>query len=249
MNLLRISGLAAAVFFGAGCLAQAADAPVMPVKAPPPIVGPAAVYFAGLAVAPHTWFADAGAVWAFNRNLNVDGALLRVRGGTGEYEYLFTPFLQSSVDFHLGEIMVGYQRFIGNVRYSGYIGVQVQSHDNNTDPLGIDGTRWGVTAQGEVFAPTSTGYALVLGQISSVYSSYFVMGKLGFNTAPNFSVGPEVAALGNKRFDAVRAGVFGAFNWTPNAQVIVSGGYNWDSGNAFRDNDGAYGTVHVRILN
>jgi hypothetical protein len=221
----------------------------MPVKAAPPVVtGPAAVYFGGFAASPHSWFADIGAVWAFNRNLNVDGALLRVRGGTGRYEYLLAPGVENDVDWQLGEVMVGYQRFVGMVRYSGYIGAQVQHHDNDLDPGGLRGTRGGVTAQGEIFAPTSTGYALLLAQISSVHTSYFVMGKLGYNVTPNLAVGPEVVALGSKRFDAQRLGLFAAFNFAPNAQVIVSGGYNWDDGNAFRDNDGAYGTIHVRAL-
>jgi hypothetical protein len=146
--------------------------------------------------------------------------------------------------------MIGYQRYIGGVRYSGYIGAQVQHHDNNPalDPAGLNGTKWGVAAQGEIYAPTSLGYALLLGQVSSVHSSYFVMGKLGYNVNPVLSVGPEVAALGSKRFDAVRAGLFAALNFTPNAQIILSGGYNWDGGNAFRDNNGAYGTIHVRVL-
>jgi hypothetical protein len=249
MTSLKKLGIAIGAIVAVSGAAQAADIPAkMPVKAQAPVVGPAAVYFAGAAVSPHSWFADAGAVWAFNRNLNIDGALLRVRGGTGEYEYLLAPGVENGVDHHLGEAMVGYQRYIGGIRYTGYIGVQVQNHDNDTDPAGLRGTKWGVTAQGEVFAPTSTGYALLLGQISSVHSSYFVMGKLGYSVSPTVSVGPEVAALGNKRFDAVRAGVFAALNLTANAQVIGSVGYNWGGGNRFRDNDGAYGTVHVRFL-
>ncbi|MEX2128377.1 MAG: cellulose biosynthesis protein BcsS [Xanthobacteraceae bacterium] len=251
MNKLNLTGMATAAFLVSVGFAGAADAPVpMPVKAAPPPTGPAAVYFGGAAFSPHSWFADIGAVWAFNRNLNTDGALLRIRGGTGEYDYIVSPALgEASVDFHVAEVMVGYQRFINGVRYSGYIGAQVQSHDNNLDPVGLDGTKWGVTAQGEVFAPFGNqGYGLLLGQISSVHSSYFVMGKLGWYVAPNLSVGPEVAALGNKRFDAARAGLFASLNFSPAAQIVLSGGYNWDDGNAFRDNDGAYGTIHVRLL-
>lgn len=249
MRKFLIGVMAAAVALSLGGIAQAADVPVK-AGTPPPVTGPAVVYFGGGAIAPHSWFADVGAVWAFNRNLNVDGALFRIRGGTGEYEYLVAPGVENNVDFHLGEFMVGYQRFINGVRYSGYIGAQVQHHDNNTlvDPTGLNGTKWGVTAQGEIFAPFGSGYGLLLGQISSVYSTYFVMAKYGYNVSPTLSVGPEVAALGNKRFDAVRAGLFASLNLTPSAQFIISGGYSWGESNTLRNDDGGYATVHIRVL-
>jgi hypothetical protein len=58
-----------------------------------------------------------------------------------------------------------------------------------------------------------------------------------------------VAALGNQRFDHVRAGPFIAFEVTPTASIIVSGGYSWDQrSNFLNDNSGGYGTVHVRSL-
>jgi hypothetical protein len=100
----------------------------------------------------------------------------------------------------------------------------------------------------EIFAPINQYvYLYGLGTVSSVWNNYFVMGKAGFNVSPLISIGPEVMALGNDRFDAVRAGPFVGFNITPSAQLIFSGGYSWDERrNSLNDHSGPYGTVHIR---
>jgi hypothetical protein len=63
------------------------------------------------------------------------------------------------------------------------------------------------------------------------------------------SIGPEVAALGNSRFDAVRGGPFVAVDITPSASIILSGGYTRDTRrDSLNNHSGGYGTVHVRSL-
>jgi cellulose biosynthesis protein BcsS len=90
-------------------------------------------------------------------------------------------------------------------------------------------------------------YLFGLGSISSVWTSYLVQGKLGYQATPIVSIGPETMALGNDRFDEVRVGGFVGFNITPAAQLIASGGYARDShANSLNNHSGGYGTVHLR---
>jgi hypothetical protein len=246
-GIVRTVAFGGVIFGALACAASAAD---MPTKAPPVAVatGPSVVFFGGVAVDEAGWFADAGAVAAFNRNLNLPGWLFRIRGGGGHYDYNRSATLEQGVDYQVGEVMLGYQWFMGPSRISVYAGPNVENHDNN-DPLAeVAGTKWGFKAQGEIFTNFAPNwYSLVLGTYSTAFSSYFALGKLGYRVTPFISIGPEVAALGNDRFDAVRTGPFVAFDVTPSTQLILSGGYSWDERHdALNDNSGAYGTMHVR---
>lgn len=233
-------------------LAGSASAADMAVKAPVLAAqgAPWLDIFGGVAVDRSGWFADAGFVAAFSKDLTKSGWLLRARGGGGHYSYNVAPGVAQGVDYQVGELMVGYQAFINQTRISLYLGANVENH-NNPDPLAtITGTKWGVKGQGEIFTSLSPNmYALLMGSYSTAFNSYFAMGKLGYKVTNNVSIGPEVAALGNDRFDAVRAGAFVGFDVTKSTMVILSGGYSWDERrNALNDNSGGYGTLHVRSL-
>jgi hypothetical protein len=229
--------------------AIAADMPTKAEPAVPYVTGPWLQLFGGYVVAPDSSYGYAGGVAAFNHNLNQDGWLFRIAGGDGHYKYNIVPGVSNGVDFQTGEVMIGYQAYFGTTRVSGYVGPNIEDHHNDIDPLAtINGTKWGIKGQGEIFAPINQYvYLYGLGTVSSVWNNYFVMGKAGFNVSPLISIGPEVMALGNDRFDAVRAGPFVGFNITPSAQLIFSGGYSWDERrNSLNDHSGPYGTVHIR---
>jgi hypothetical protein len=204
--------------------------------------------FGGIAVAPDSVYGDVGAVFAFNRNLQVDGWLFRVKGGAGSYSYNLAPGVRQDADFQTGEVMVGYQTFIGGTRFSGYVGPNVENHDNSDPNATVKGTQFGIKGQGEVYFPISDrGYLFALGTISSAFNSYFVLGKAGMNLAQGISVGPELVFLGNDRFDAARLGPFVAFDIGPGAQLILSGGYQWDTrSDPLNDHSGGYFTAHAR---
>lgn len=241
----------ASVLFALVGLSGAASAADMayPVKAPSMLAPtPWVNVFAGFAVDKATYFGDVGGVFAVNRNLNSDGWLVRVRGGAGHYDYNRTATLSQGVDFQVGEIMIGYQWFNGATRFSAYLGGNVEHHANNDPTATIAGTKAGIKGQLELYAPlTDRAYFLALGNLSSAYTSYFAMAKVGYRVFDRFSIGPEIAALGNTRYDAVRAGPFVAFDLTPSAQLILSGGYSWDtSRTTLNDNSGGYGTIHIR---
>jgi hypothetical protein len=242
----RIAAAIAVIVFSMG--AKAADMPLKAAALPAPPPGPLFELFGGVSVGPDSVYGDAGGVFAINHSLNNDGWLFRLRGGAGHYDYNRSPGVGQGVDFQTGEFMLGYQKFFGATRVSGYVGPNVENHDNPDPVATVKGTKWGIKGQGEVFMPFSDrGYVLLLATASSAFSSYFVLGKAGYNVAPGVSVGPELVFMGNDRFDATRLGPFVAFDVGPGAQLILSGGYQWDNrSDSLNDHSGGYFTAHAR---
>jgi hypothetical protein len=246
----RFVTIAAGAVSGA-LIATAVQAADLPAKAPPPVAvtqAPRLELFGGAAMAPHSFYGYAGGVYALNRNLNTNGWLFRISGGAGHYSYNRSVGLDQGVDFQTGDVSIGYQTLLGSIRVSGYVGANVEYHDNRDSLAEIQGTKWGVKGQGEIFAPIGdAGYALLLGTLSSVWNNYFVLGKLGYRVTDTISVGPEAMALGNDRYDSVRVGPFISISITPSTDLILSGGYSWDSRrDALNDDSGAYGSLHLR---
>lgn len=229
--------------------AQASDVATRSQAAVPVTAGPWVQLFGGYTPAPDSWYVYGGGVAALTQNLNQDGWLFRMAGGFGRYEYNIVPGLSNAVNFQTGEFMVGYQTFLGNTRFTGYVGANVENHDNDIDPLAkVKGTKWGVKGQVEILAPLNQyWYVYTLGTISSVWTNYFVLGKVGYNVTPWISFGPEIVALGNERFDAVRTGPFLGFKIAQSVDLILSVGYSWDQrSDSVNDHSGAYGSVHLR---
>lgn len=211
--------------------------------------GPWGQLWAGVDVAPDSTFGYAGGVFALNGgNLYRDGWLFRVSGEGGNYRYNLFPGVSNGVDAEAGDLMVGYQTFLGAMRLTGYLGGYIEN-DNNPDPAAtVTGTRAGVKIQGEIFTPlVASWYGFGLASYTSAWNNFLLVGRLGDQINPVFSVGPEVMGLGNDRYDEVRAGGFFSYSFTPLAQFIVSAGYNWDTrANSLNDHSGGYATVHMR---
>lgn len=248
---MQIRLIAIPLLFAVGFTSHAVAAD-MPVKAAPAqtiSTAPGGVWFLGFAAAPDSWYANGGAVWEINHTKDQDGWLFRIAGGGGHYSYFVTPGVKAGADFETGEVQIGYQKFVGATRFSGYVGGNIESHQNSGDPAAkIRGDRGGVKGQFEVLsALNASTYLYGLVTYSTVWNNYFAMGKIGFNVTPTVSVGPELISLGNDRFDAIRLGPFVGITVSPVSQLILSGGYSWDTrANAINDHSGGYGTVHYR---
>jgi len=78
--------VAAAAFAASVGAGWAADLPVAVKAAPAPayLAGPWLNLFGGVTASPDSIYGEAGAVFAFNRNLDVPGWLFRVKGGGGD---------------------------------------------------------------------------------------------------------------------------------------------------------------------
>ncbi len=237
----------AAVILAGGTGAYAAD---MATKAPPAIAAPVPYvdYWAGLDARTDSVYGYGGGVFALGGNLNQNGWLFRVSGGDGEYRYNRAVGFSQHVDFQNGDAMIGYQTFIGQSRFTGYLGAYIQNDDNPDPAAKVSGTRAGVKVQGEAYIPFNPSwYGFGLASYASAWNNYDLLGRLGYQLSPIVSVGPEGMAIGNDRYGEARGGGFVSFNITPTAQLILSGGYSWDTRtDALNDHSGGYGTVHVR---
>jgi hypothetical protein len=227
--------------------ANAADLPLKAQGTPASV--PWMEVFGGFAADAAAHYGDMGAVFALNRNINIDGWMLRINGGAGNYRYARTATFDQHVAFQTGEVMLGYQWYLTHgARFSAYLGGYAEHHDNPDPFAEVHGTRGGVKAQVEYYAPLSDRtFVFLMANGVSVWNGYFAIGKLGYRLTNTVSIGPELTALGNDRFGAVRTGPWIGFN-VYGTEIFVSGGYSWDTkdNNAFRNNDGAYGTVHLR---
>ena len=246
-NWLTVPFILGGVWFASA--ATAADMSVKSESAPPYAANTWLDVFGGLTVAPHSVFAYAGGLISLNRHSGTDGFFVRLDGGTGRYDYRRAPGLKQSVNFQTGELAVGYQAYLGQVRIAGSVGANVEDHDNS-DPLArVAGSRWGVKGQGEMFAPLgSSAYVFLLGNYSSVWNSYLFISKLGYRLTDSVSIGPEAMALGNVRYDSLRVGPFVSFAIARNAEIVLSGGYSRDMRrNALNDTSGGYGNLYLRV--
>jgi hypothetical protein len=208
--------------------------------------------FATVSVSPNSIYGDVGAVAAINRNLNTDGFLVRATVYGGSYEYNRTATAEQDANFIGGNVMGGYHWFLGGGSlFTVYGGLDISDTDDSNTGAVIRGTETGFKGMAELYLPLADKfYAHGTGSYSTVWDSYYTQGKVGYQICPTVSIGPEVAALGNDRFDGVHTGGFAAWNAFDNVQVIGSVGYNMDThDDAFGDDDdGIYGGVHVRAL-
>src|SRR5262245_28961024 len=94
-----------------------------PLLSPTPMVqGPWVNLWGGFTVAPDSTYGEVGTVFGLGHDLNTDGLLGRFELGGGSYEYNIWPGYQNSVGFVTADAMIGYQKFIGSTRISGYMG-------------------------------------------------------------------------------------------------------------------------------
>lgn len=153
-----------------------------------------------------------GVVAALNATHNVwaDGWVVRGEGWGGHYDYT-NPFApvgsvggpNVSVNAFGGSFYVGYRLNVSSVgMLTGYVGVDVQDH-NNPDPFAqITGTAVGVKFLGEVYnrlTPTMDFYGMA--SFSSAFNTWMAMARPGFRV-PGVSgfelwIGPEGQLLGN----------------------------------------------------
>ena len=204
--------------------------------------------FGGGAVAPHSDYGYVGGTVAFNRDLQREGWLFRASAGDGAYSYYSVPGLKRSVDFQTGDVAIGYQLLLSGIKISTFLGANVEQHANDDPFAEVRGARGGAKGQVEIFAPlTDFGYFYTLGSISSVWNNYLLLSKLGYRPSDRVSVGPELLAMGNERYDGMRTGAFVSFAVTPSAEITLSGGYSWDRRrNSLNDDSGAYTSLHLR---
>ena len=158
----------------------------------------------------NNWYGGwAGFNYAFNHNVWSDGLLLRAEGGAGHYDYPTTalPGGVSNVTYDVGALLLGWRRvlpgFIGQTTtLSGYVGAEVQDHNNSDPTAAVRGTQWGVKFVGEMYTRLSQ-YQDFYGQatFSSAFDTWLLLARPGW-LVPAVSgtevwIGPDMSVFGN----------------------------------------------------
>jgi hypothetical protein len=141
-----------------------------------------------------------GANFALNpeRNVWADGYIFRAEAYAGHYDYptVSVPSGRADVTYDGGALMLGYRKVIGAATVTGYVGGEVQNHDN-PDPLSFArGTQVGVKFLGDVYGkltPTQDFYGSAT--YSTAFDNWYVLARTGFLvtslSGTELWVGPE----------------------------------------------------------
>jgi len=178
----------------------------------------------------------AGVNYAFNHNVWSEGLLLRAEGGGGHYDYTNTAIINGSqvgfvnVDYGTGALLLGWRHVLPgvgiNTLITGYVGAEVQNHNNPDPTAAVKGTQWGAKFIGEVYSRLSQ-YQDFFGQasFSFAFDTWQVVARPGFllpTMVPGTDVwiGPDMQVFGIGQGWLVNA------NSCPNAafNTITTGG-------------------------
>ncbi len=219
---------------------------------PPPIkVAPIKTYstvlFGGFDDRTHSYYGYAGAVYAFNGNIAADGFLVRGLILYNPYDYTSTAVAGGVVDGKMtsANLMLGYQKNIGNLVARFYVGGEYEGHrlspDNPFDSNG--GDHWGVHLRGDLeTAYLSKIYGSLLSSYGSATERWWVRGRGGYNFN-GIILGPEGVLTGNRVTKEQRVGGFITVRtWAP-FELSISAGYSHTD--EVRGGGSAYGTLEL----
>jgi Cellulose biosynthesis protein BcsS len=190
------------------------------------------------------------AVAAMNGNIDVDGFLVRLGGGFGQYSYETSPGVRQGVGQQQADAMMGYHKVLGVTHLSGYAGIEMQDHNNSDPTAEVRGTRIGAKGQIELYSPLGEQFfGFAMGSFSSAYNSFYTKAKVGYRLSDRWSFGSEGSLHGNDRYDHTSAGGFVSYNFG-GPELTLSGGYQWDLravAPGIRNSDGPYGAAGVVV--
>ncbi len=214
----------------------------------PPAYNPTTMVFGGLTATPTSFFTYAGGVKGIGSDLWSDGYRVRVLAGAGTYEHDVTGGKNKDIPYISTELMAGYSHGFGEARLTGFLGVHVESHNNDYPGADIDGTDIGIKGQAELWLPLSDKTHLAAsGSLSSVHTSYYATMRGMRRVSERFAIGPEAVAMGSRYYDQVRLGLAGEV-WMGKTMLVISAGHGWNSSNGFMaEADGVYGNAHFNV--
>ncbi len=202
-------------------------------------------------------------ITAFNRDLDRDGFLFRAEGSLDRFEYdatLNAALTKIDGTEWQGGAFLGYQVIRADINYSAFAGLDYQSVSLSPfDPTNpVHGERAGFKVIGDIETEKEKPfYANLVAEYSTAFDTYFARARAGLKFGPGVpekqvAIGPEGVFLGDQSYDAQRAGLFVLIplDLKPlgSMEMIVSGGYQWVSGNgstaaSMAGGAGGYGTI------
>jgi Cellulose biosynthesis protein BcsS len=179
---------------------------------------------------------DSGATIALNGNLARQGFIVELYAGLSLYSYLNSDVPGGKVDANAPEFYgrVGYQWFMGNLRFETTIGDDVQRLNlDPSDPTNPQrGTKNGFMVAGELETNDAKPvYLDVTGEFSTANDAYWSRARLGYNLGGDFILGPEGLFIGDDTYNSQRVGGFLSFpiklSDKSSLGVSLSGGYSY----------------------
>jgi len=201
--------------------------------------------FSGFDVSRKSYGGNIGALIAPFRDLDTSGLRFFMLGDGGVYKY---PAAGTSIrgNYESGDALAGYG-FEGDFYSINLLaGLNAVNHTlSAVDPENkVQGTAFGAKVRTDAWVnPTPKTLTYGEAEYSTAFHTYYTKGKFGYDVTDGKEVfvGPEVAALGDERFNQWRVGAHVTQVKVGRFQFDVSAGYAHDSivGN------GAYGTVEL----
>jgi outer membrane immunogenic protein len=191
------------------------------------------VTFAGFDVAKSSYGALAGAIIAPSNSIDSSGLRVLILGEAGHYKYPDDPGSIRGT-YTSGDLLIGYA-FEGD-NYS----INLMAGGNATNHMlseidtenSVQGTAFGGKVRTDAWV-NPTPATLVYGEAdySTAFRTYYAKAKLGYDitNGERVFVGPEVAVLGNERFNQWRLGGHITQLKLGKTQVDITGGYAHDS--------------------
>ena len=184
--------------------------------------------------------------------LREDGLRLRAGAGYGTYSYSsprWNGLTRVPVSFEgeqsFADLLVGYQASVGPMIVKLFVGGAMERHvitpfDSEN---GVQGDRVGLKGALETWLRFGDrAFLQTDASWSSMFEAYSARARLGTALFGQLSAGIEAAAMGNRTYDAGRAGLFTRYEWT-GGEISVSGGTAGDRSGL----TGGYGSIGIVV--
>ena len=201
--------------------------------------------FSGFDVSKDSYGGYLGTMIAPFKDLDTSGLRFYMLGEAGTYRYPAGGEWIRGV-YESGDALAGYGFEGDNYSINLLAGLNAINHTlSAVDPENpVQGTRFGAKVRGDAWInPTPQTLTYGEAEYSTAFNTYYTKLKLGYDlsSGKQIFVGPEVAALGDNRFNQWRVGGHVTQVKVGPVQVDLSAGYARDS----VVGSGAYGTVEV----
>lgn len=191
----------------------------------------------------YTYF---GGAKALNGDLEKDGALLRVGGGYGQYNYAtpeasFGNNVRGEVSS--ADLMLGYNRHFTQGAVTLFAGGNYDNYKLNRGDNSnrVTGGKPGGKVQLEaLFEPIKQISIINISNYTSVFNAYWSQTVIGYNFV-NLTFGPEITFLGNRVFNQQKFGGRISNIKLGIVNLYISGGFLKSSGLA--GDEGAYTAI------
>jgi hypothetical protein len=190
-------------------------------------------FFGGIDLANAVTFAWAGATYAPAGTLIEDGWRIRFMGGAGRYTYR-TPIVPGGINdasVYTAELLGGYRKTFDNIFgqrvYAGaFVGVnyedQVLAMPDPFNPT--QGNEAGVKASLELYSRIAQHTILTaMASASTAHNKYYVKAALFYELNALWSIGGELATMGDARYSENRAGLAASLTWRGKILTLSAG--------------------------